>query len=71
MTQNFFEHSLLKKLPCPRDLRNISPLNFYLFGTIESAIIRREIHDEIDLLEIVAQILDGISDEELKTVFCK
>jgi CheY-specific phosphatase CheX len=63
-----FEHNLLKKLPCPLYLLDISLLEFYLFGKIKSIIIVQEILDEIDLLEIVTQILNGISDEELQVI---
>jgi hypothetical protein len=69
MIQNFFEHSPLKKFPYPLDLPDISPLNFYLFGKIESAPIGQAIPDEIAFLVIVTQILNGISDEELQAVF--
>jgi hypothetical protein len=44
-------------------------LDFYLFGKIKSALIGYEIPDEIGLLEIVTQMLDGIPDEEFKAVF--
>jgi hypothetical protein len=69
MTQNFLEQSPLKKLPCPLYLLAISPLNFYLFGKRKSAVIWQEMPDEIGLLEIVTQILDGISNEELRAIF--
>jgi hypothetical protein len=36
---------------------------------ITNALIGQEIPEEIGLLEIVIQILDGISDEELEAVF--
>jgi hypothetical protein len=48
---------------------NISPSDFYLFGTVKSALMRREIPDEIVLLEAVTEILNGISDAELQRVF--
>jgi hypothetical protein len=44
-------------------------LDFYILGKIKSALIGQETPDEIALLVIVAQILDGISDEELQAVF--
>jgi hypothetical protein len=69
MIQNCFEHGPLKKLPCPLYLPDISPLDFYLFGKNKSALIRQETFDEIGLLEVLTQILDSISDEELHAVF--
>jgi hypothetical protein len=69
VTYNFFEHSWLKKLPCPLYLPGISLLDLYLFGKIKSSLIGQQIPDEIDLIEIVTQFLDGISDEELQAVF--
>jgi hypothetical protein len=69
ITQNLFEHSPLKKPPCPISLTHISRLDFYLFGKIKSVLIGQETPDEIGLLEIVTHILDGMSDEELQAVF--
>jgi hypothetical protein len=68
MTRNFFEHSPLTKVRRLHYLLDISPLDFYRFGKIQSALIWSEIPDEIDLLEIVSQMLDDISDEELQAV---
>jgi hypothetical protein len=41
----------------------------FLFGKAKSALIGREIPDEIDFLEAVNEILNGISDSELRRVF--
>jgi hypothetical protein len=69
MTLHFFEHSPLKTFPCSLYLRNISLFDFYLFEKVKNALIGQEIPDEIDILEIGTQILDGFSDEELQVVF--
>jgi hypothetical protein len=39
VTQNFFEHSLLKRLPHPLYSPDISPSDFYLFGKVKDALI--------------------------------
>jgi hypothetical protein len=44
-------------------------LDFDLFGKIKSARIGSDVPDEIGLLEIVTQIVDGILDEEFQAVF--
>jgi hypothetical protein len=44
-------------------------LDFYLFEKVNSALIGQEIPDGIGLLEIVAQMLDGILNEGLQAVF--
>jgi hypothetical protein len=36
---------------------------------MKNALIGREISDEIDLLEVVTEILSGISHDELRAVF--
>jgi hypothetical protein len=69
MTQNLFGYNPLKRLPHPLYSPDISLLDFYLFGKVRSALIGREIPDEIDLLEAVTDILNGISDAELQRVF--
>jgi hypothetical protein len=69
MTQNFFENSTLKKRPYPFYLSDISPLDFDLLGKRKGTLIAQEIPDEIGLLEIVSQIVDRISVEELQAVF--
>jgi hypothetical protein len=66
---NLFEHHSLKKLPWPLYLPDISPLDFCVFGKRKSVLIWHEIPDEIDLLEIMTQLLDGIWDDELQAVF--
>jgi hypothetical protein len=68
-TQNFFEYNPLMKFPCPFHLLHISLMEFFLFEKMKSTLIGQKISDEIDILEIVTQILDGISSEELQTVF--
>jgi hypothetical protein len=67
--QNFFEHNPLKRLPHPTSLPDLSPSDFYLFGKMKNALNGREISDEIDLLEVVTEILIGISHDELRAVF--
>jgi hypothetical protein len=59
----------LKNGPHPAYFPDISPSDFYLFGKIKSGVIALEVPDEIDLLEEVAEILDGISDAELQCLF--
>jgi hypothetical protein len=41
---------------------------FCLFGKVRNALIGRGIPDEINLLEAVTEILNGISDAELQCV---
>jgi transposase len=69
VTRNFFEHNPLKRLRHPPYSRDISPSDFYLFGKMKNALIGREISDEIDLLEVVTEILSGISHDEWRAVF--
>jgi hypothetical protein len=69
MTQAFFGHKPLKKLPHPPCCPDIFPSDFYLFGKVKSALIGKEIPDEIDRLEAVTEILNGISGAELQRVF--
>jgi hypothetical protein len=69
MTQNLFGHSPLERFPYSHDSLDVSPLDFYLFGKVKSALIGREIPDETNLLEAVTEILNGISDAELQRVF--
>jgi hypothetical protein len=69
MIQYFFGRKPLKRLSYPPCFPNISPSNFDLFGKIKSALSRREIPDESDLLEAVTEILNDISDAELYSVF--
>jgi hypothetical protein len=69
MTQNFFEHSLMKRLVHPPYSPDISSSDFYLFGKIKSQLIGRGIPDEIGLLEAVSDILNAMSAAELQRVF--
>jgi hypothetical protein len=69
MIHNFFGHNPLKTLPRPSYSPGISPSDSYLFGKVKIALIGQEIPDEIDLLEAVTEILNGISDGELQCVF--
>jgi hypothetical protein len=41
---------------------------FDLLGKVKNVLIGREISDEIDLLEVVTEILSGISHDELQAV---
>jgi hypothetical protein len=47
---------------------DVSSLDFYLFGKVKSALIGGD-PDEIDILESVTEILNGISDAELQIFF--
>jgi hypothetical protein len=69
MTHNFFGHNPLKTLSCLPYSSDISPSDSYIFGKVKTVLIGREILDEIDLLEAVTEILNGISDGELQRVF--
>jgi histone-lysine N-methyltransferase SETMAR len=71
VTQNFFEHNPLKRLPHPPYSPDISPsdFSFYLFRKVKNALIGREISDEIDLLEVVTEILSGIWRDEFHAIF--
>jgi hypothetical protein len=69
VTQNFFEHDSLQRLPQPPYSPNISPSDLYLFGKVKNALIGQEIPDDIALLELVMAMLGGISGNELQAVF--
>jgi hypothetical protein len=69
VAQHFFEHNPLERLPHQPYSPGISPSDFYLFGKAKNALIGREISDAIDLLEVVTEILSGISHDELQVVF--
>jgi hypothetical protein len=40
-----------------------------MFGKVKSMLNRREIPDEVDLLHVATEILNGNSDAELQSVF--
>jgi hypothetical protein len=69
MTRNFFEHNPLKRLPYPPYSPDISPSDFYLFGKVNGELIGQELPDEINLLDAVNEILDGISAGKLQRRF--
>jgi hypothetical protein len=69
VTQNFVEHNPLEGLPHPAYSLIISPSDLYFFGKVKNALIESEISDEIDLLEVVTEILSGISHDELQAIF--
>jgi hypothetical protein len=70
MTQHFFGHNPPKRLPHIPYSPEISPSDFFLFGKVKSVLIGREIPDEIDLLEAVAEFLNGISGAQLQYPIC-
>jgi hypothetical protein len=45
-------------------------LDFYLFGKVKGVLIGQEIPDEISLLGVATELLNGISTDELQRVFC-
>jgi transposase len=55
VTQNFFEHNPLKRLPQPPYSPDISPSDFSLFEKVKNALIGQEIPDETALFEIVTE----------------
>jgi hypothetical protein len=67
MTQNFFEHNLLKKLLRPLYSPDFSLSDFYLFREIKSTLTGQEIFDEVGLLEIVPEILPSSGGERVGT----
>jgi hypothetical protein len=69
MTQNFVRYNPLTMFPHPSYSPDISSSDFCLFGKVKSVLIGREIPDEISLLEALNEILNGISDLELQSVF--
>jgi histone-lysine N-methyltransferase SETMAR len=69
MTQNFCEHNPLKRLVHTPYSPDISPSDFYRFGKVKGVLIGQEIPDEIELLDAVTEILNGISSAELQAVF--
>jgi hypothetical protein len=68
MTQNSFGHTPMKRFPHRPYFPDISPSDFYLFAKVKTALIGRKIPDEVDLLEAVTVILNGISGSELQHV---
>jgi hypothetical protein len=66
MTRNFFEHNPLKRFPHPPDSPDISPLDFYLFEKVKGALIGQEISDKIGFFDLVAEMLNGISADQLR-----
>jgi hypothetical protein len=69
MNQNFSGYNPPKRLPLPACYPDVSPSDVYLFRKVKSALIRREIPDEIDLLEATTEIFNGISDAEFQCVY--
>jgi hypothetical protein len=69
VTEHFFEHNPLKRLPPPSYSPYSSLSDFYLFGNVKNVLIGQEIPDEIGLFERVTEILGGISGNELQAVF--
>jgi hypothetical protein len=65
MTQNFYWYDLLNRPPYPPYFPDLSSSDFYLLRKVKDVLIRREISDEIDLLEAPTEILNGISSAEL------
>jgi hypothetical protein len=69
VTENFFEHNRVKRLPQPPYSPDLSPSDFYLFGKVKNALIGQEIPDETALFEAVTEMLGGFSGNELQVVF--
>jgi hypothetical protein len=69
VTRDFFQYGPLKRLPEPPHSLDISASDFYLFGKVKNALIGQAIPDQIGLLEILTDILDGISSDELQAAF--
>jgi hypothetical protein len=69
MTQDFFRHNPLKRFPHLPYSPDISASDFYLFGKVKSVLIGQGIPNEIDLLEAITEMLNGISAAELQRVF--
>jgi hypothetical protein len=67
MTQNFFGNNPLKRLLHPPYSPDISLSGFCLFGKGKGALVGLEIPNEIEPLEVVTEILNGIPDAELQT----
>jgi hypothetical protein len=67
--QIFFGHNQLRMPSHPLYSPNISPSDFYPFGTVKSTLIGQKIPDEIDFLEAVTEILNDNSDAELQCFF--
>jgi hypothetical protein len=59
----------LKRLPHLPYSPDISPSDFYLFGNGKGSLIGQEVPDEISVLDAVTEILNGISTDELQSVF--
>jgi hypothetical protein len=69
VTQNFFDHNPLKRLPQPPYSPDLSPSDFDLFGKVKNALIGQEIPDETELFEAVTEMLGGFWGSELQVVF--
>jgi histone-lysine N-methyltransferase SETMAR len=69
MTQNFFGHNPLERFPHPPYSPDIPPSGFSLFRKVKSALVGREISCEIDFLEAVTEILNGISNAAFQCAF--
>jgi hypothetical protein len=69
ITQNLFRNNPLKKPPRPLYSPNISRSDICLFGKAKSALIGREIPDEIDPRRAITVILNGISDVDSTASF--
>jgi histone-lysine N-methyltransferase SETMAR len=67
--RSFVEHNRLKRFPHSPYSPDISPSDFYLCGKVKRVLIVLEISDEISLLDVVTEILNVISTDELRRVF--
>jgi histone-lysine N-methyltransferase SETMAR len=69
LTRDFLEKSEFHRLPQPPYSPDISPSDFYLFGTVKDRLIGLEDPSPIDLFTNILAVLDDISPLELKSVF--
>jgi hypothetical protein len=68
-SRNVFEHNPLKKLHYAPYSPDASPSDFYLGEKVKGVLARQVIPDEISFLDVVTEILNGISTDELQRIF--
>jgi histone-lysine N-methyltransferase SETMAR len=68
-TASFLSSHRMKRAPHPPFSPDLAPSDFYLFGKVKTALNGAEFEDEQELLDGVMGILNGITRDELESVF--
>ena len=68
-TVNFLGSHRMKRAPQPPFSPDLAPSDFYLFGKLKTALNGAEFEDEGELLDAVMSVLNGITRDELESVF--